>query len=99
MLVLNGSATHVMDREYITLTYDDVISLMRDLKAIDAHNATQGRQRRLTGKISWRKAITHNETLRIAGKLPATYEIIYGHAWKLQSRKTILTPETSRKIR
>ncbi len=98
MLVHNGFATPVMDMEYITLTYDDVISLMRDLKAIGAHNATQGRRRGLTGKISWQTAINYYETLRTEGKLPATFEIVYGHAWKLQSRKTAFTPETRRKI-
>jgi malonyl-CoA O-methyltransferase len=98
MLVHNGFATPVMDMEYIVLTYDDVTSVMRDLKAIGAHNVTQGRRRGLTGKISWQKGINQYETLRIEGKLPATFEVIYGHAWKLQPRKTILTPETKRKI-
>ena len=98
MLVHNGFATPVMDMEYIVLTYDDVTSVMRDLKAIGAHNVTQGRRRGLTGKISWQKGINQYETLRIEGKLPATFEVIYGHAWKLQPRKTILTPETRRKI-
>ena len=98
MLVHNGFATPVMDMEYIVLTYDDVTSVMRDLKAIGAHNVTQGRRRGLTGKISWQTGINQYETLRIEGKLPATFEVIYGHAWKLQPRKTILTPETRRKI-
>ncbi|MEO6825552.1 MAG: malonyl-ACP O-methyltransferase BioC [Nitrosospira sp.] len=98
MLVHNGFATPVMDMEYIVLTYDDVTSVMRDLKAIGAHNVTQGRRRGLTGKNSWQKGINQYETLRIEGKLPATFEVIYGHAWKLQPRKTILTPETRRKI-
>jgi malonyl-CoA O-methyltransferase len=98
MLVHNGFATPVMDMEYIVLTYDDVTSVMRDLKAIGAHNVTQGRRRGLTGKISWQKGIKQYETLRIEGKLPATFEVIYGHAWKLQPRKTILTPETRRRI-
>jgi malonyl-CoA O-methyltransferase len=98
MLVHNGFATPVMDMEYIVLTYDDVTSVMRDLKAIGAHNVTQGRRRGLTGKISWQKGINQYETLRIEGKLPATFEVIYGHAWKLQPRKTILTPETRRRI-
>ena len=40
MLVHNGFATPVMDMEYITLTYDEVIGVMRDLKAIGAHNVT-----------------------------------------------------------
>lgn len=83
MLVHNGFVTPVMDMEYITLTYDDVTSVMRDLKAIGAHNVTQGRRRGLTGKTAWQKAINHYEMLRIKGKLPATFEVIYGHTWKL----------------
>ncbi|SCY73690.1 malonyl-CoA O-methyltransferase [Nitrosospira sp. Nl5] len=98
MLVHNGFATPVMDMEYITLTYDDVISVMRDLKAIGAHNATQGRRRGLTGKATWQQAISRYETLRVEGKLPATFEVVYGHAWKPQRQKTVLTPETRRKI-
>jgi len=97
-LVHNGFSTPVMDMEYITLTYDDVISVMRDLKAIGAHNVTQGRRRGLTGKAVWQKAINQYETLRQDGKLPATFEVVYGHAWKPQSREGILTPETRRHI-
>ena len=98
MLVHNGFATPVMDMEYFTLTYDDVMSVMRDLKAIGAHNVTQGRRRGLTGKTAWQKAINHYEMLRASGKLPATYEVIYGHAWKLQPRTTIVTPELRRQL-
>ncbi|SEO36213.1 malonyl-ACP O-methyltransferase BioC [Nitrosovibrio sp. Nv6] len=98
MLVHNGFATPVMDMEYITLTYDDVMGVMRDLKAIGAHNVTQGRRRGLTGKATWQKAISHYETLRLEGKLPATFEVVYGHAWKVQSRKDILTPETRQQL-
>jgi malonyl-CoA O-methyltransferase len=42
LLVNNRFSTPVMDMEYITLTYDDVISVMRDLKAIGAHNVIAG---------------------------------------------------------
>lgn len=85
MLVQSGFATPVMDMETITLTYDDVIGVMRDLKAIGAHNVTQGRQRGLTGKHAWQKAMRRYEALRTEGKLPATFEVVYGHAWKPQS--------------
>lgn len=98
MLVHSGFATPVMDMEYITLTYDDVTGVMRDLKAIGAHNVTQGRRRGLTGKTGWQKAVGHYEGLRKAGKLPATFEVVYGHAWKLQPRKDVLTPETRRQL-
>ena len=85
-------ATPVMDMEYITLTYDDVASVMWDLKAIGAHNVTQGRSRGLSGKTAWQKAISHYEALRVEGKLPATFEVVYGHAWKPQPRRTIIKP-------
>jgi malonyl-CoA O-methyltransferase len=98
MLVHNGFATPVMDMEYITLTYDDVTSVMRDLKAIGAHNATQGRRRGLTGKTAWQKVINHYEVLRMEGKLPATFEVVYGHAWKPQPRTPIVTPELRRQL-
>lgn len=98
LLVHNGFSTPVMDMEYITLTYPDVISVMRDLKAIGAHNVTQGRRQGLTGKTMWKKAIDQYEALRRDGKLPATFEVVYGHAWKPQSRQSVLTPETRRQL-
>ena len=98
VLVHCGFATPVMDMEYITLTYDDPISVMRDLKAIGAHNATRGRRRGLTGKTSWKAVLNRYEALRNGGKLPATFEVIYGHAWKPESRKSVLTPETRRQL-
>ena len=99
MLVHNGFATPVMDMEIITLTYNEVIDVMRDLKSIGAHNATAGRKRGLTGKNAWQQAIKQYEALRQQGKLPATFEVVYGHAWKPASRAaSVLTPETRRSI-
>ena len=43
MLSHGGFAEPVMDMEYLTLTYDDVRSVLQDLKAIGANNATAGR--------------------------------------------------------
>src|SRR4051794_19251566 len=98
MLVHSGFTTPVMDMEYITLTYDDVSSVMRDLKAIGAHNATEGRQRSLTGKTAWQNATSRYESLRKDGKLPATFEVVYGHAWKPEPRTPIITPELRRQL-
>ena len=98
LLVHNGFSTPVMDMEYITLTYPNVISVMRDLKAIGAHNVTQGRRQGLTGKTMWKKEMDQYEALRRDGKLPATFEVVYGHAWKPQSRQSVLTPETRRQL-
>ena len=46
-LVRAGFAEPVLDVERYTLTYDDARGLMRDLKAIGAHNSTAGRARGL----------------------------------------------------
>ena len=88
MLMHAGFAEPVMDMEYLTLTYDDVRGLLYDLKRIGAHNATVGRGRGLMGKNAWARLLENYERLRRDGKLPATYEVVYGHAWKPQPRTT-----------
>jgi malonyl-CoA O-methyltransferase len=88
MLVQAGFAEPVMDMEYLTLTYDDVRSILQDLKAIGAHNTTAGRGQGLMGKNVWARLLDNYEKLRRDGKLPATYEVVYGHAWKPQPRLT-----------
>lgn len=81
MMVKAGFADPVIDMETFTLTYPDVTALMRDLQAIGASNSTAGRARSLSGK-AWLAAVTQNyETFRRDGALPATYEVVYGHAW------------------
>jgi malonyl-CoA O-methyltransferase len=88
MLVQSGYANPVMDMEYITLTYDDVRTVLHDLKTIGAHNATAGRGQGLMGKNAWARLVENYERLRSNGKLPATFEVVYGHAWKPQPRVT-----------
>ncbi len=82
MLVACGFADPVMDMEIVTLTYADVRELMRDLKAIGAHNVTRGRPSALAGKSLLAKVVRNYEPARREGRLPATFEVIYGHAWK-----------------
>lgn len=88
MLVKRGFADPVMDMEPFTLTYADVRALMRDLKAIGAHNVTRQRPPGLTGKSRLSAVTTAYEALRRNGKLPATFEVVYGHAWKPLPRVT-----------
>ena len=82
MLAHSGFAEPVMDMEIITLTYDDIKTVMQDLRSIGAHNATAGRARGMMGKAAWQLVMENYERYRRDGKLPATFEIIYGHAWK-----------------
>lgn len=71
----------VMDAENFTLTYLDAYKLMRDLKAVGARNAVVGRNHSLTGKQHLKAMIEEYEKYRCDGVLPATYEVVYGHAW------------------
>jgi malonyl-CoA O-methyltransferase len=82
MLVAAGFSDPVMEMERITLTYNDVRAVMQDLKSIGANNATAGRSSGMMGKAAWQRVTENYEKLRRDGKLPATFEIIYGHAWK-----------------
>ncbi len=95
-LMRNGFAAPVMDMETITLTYDDLAGLMRDLKALGAHNANQGRGRGLLGKAAWQRLQQQYEMLRRNGKLPATYEVVYGHAWKGEKKPAPGEPQVVR---
>ena len=76
-----GLTEPVLDVERITLTYKDVLSLMRDLKVIGAHNVTAGRPRGLTGRGALRRVEAAYESARRSGLIPATYEVVYGAAW------------------
>ena len=91
ILVHAGFADPVMDQEIITLTYTDLKPLLRELKGIGAHNVLPGRSAGLMGRRRWQRMVDAYESLRKEGRLPATYEVVYGHAWKpeFSKRKTV----------
>lgn len=96
MLVHAGFADPVMDQETITLTYSDVRAVMQDLKGIGAQQVLPGRASGLMGKTRWARLLAAYEPFRRAGRLPATFEVVYGHAWRPASatRKTIEGAQT-----
>jgi malonyl-CoA O-methyltransferase len=85
-LVRAGLAEPVLDVERFTLTYEDAMSLMKDLKAIGAHNVTAGRPAGLTGRGRLESMLAAYEQQRTDGRLPATYEVVYGRAWGGEER-------------
>jgi malonyl-CoA O-methyltransferase len=87
MLVGARYGDPVMDMEQVTLTYSDVRTLMRELKAIGANNSTHGRPAALSPKSVLQKVEQNYEAFRRDGKLPATFEVVYGHAWKPEARR------------
>lgn len=80
-LIRAGLEGVVMDMEIITLNYADCTSLMRDIKIVGAHNVNISRPKTLTGKLKMQRLIAAYEQYRRDNVLPATYEIVYGHAW------------------
>jgi malonyl-CoA O-methyltransferase len=71
----------VVDVDRIASLYPDLYTLMKDLKALGAHNVHRGRSRTLTGKGRLERLISAYEHLRRDGSLPVSYEVVYGHAW------------------
>jgi len=86
MLVAAGFAEPVMDMETITLTYTDFAGLARDLRQSGQANVAQGRRRGLLGKQAYHGMRAAYEDMRRDGRLPATAEVVYGHAWRVGPR-------------
>lgn len=80
-LIRAGLKNPVMEMERIRMTYADCHTLMRDLKQLGAQNVSLGRRRTLTGKRRLERMIAAYERFREHGRLPATFEIVYGHAF------------------
>jgi malonyl-CoA O-methyltransferase len=86
MLIRSGFADPVMDMEYLTLTYARVEDLFRDLRASGAQSTRADNVGLRTPR--WRERLGQRyESLRREGRLPATFEIVYGHAWKPEQGK------------
>lgn len=88
MLLECGYSDPVMDAEILTMTYASVDDLFRDLRQNGAACAMHARRRGLMGRTTWATARARYEALMEEGRLPATFEIVYGHAWKAQPTKT-----------
>lgn len=84
-----GFIDPVTDMETVTMTYANVRQLMRDIKQIGASNTHHDRQKGLMGKQKLQAFEHAYEQFKTAdGLYPATWEIVYGHAWVGQGIKT-----------
>jgi malonyl-CoA O-methyltransferase len=75
MLVAAGFTAPVMDMEMLDIAYRDPASLLADLRASGQTCARADRPRGLTGR-------RYGEALRAKLAPKATFEVVYGHAWK-----------------
>jgi malonyl-CoA O-methyltransferase len=79
MLVACGFSAPVMDMETLAVEYRDGAQLLADLRASGQTNARADRARGLAGR-------GFGARLRAALGRKATFEIVYGHAWKAAPR-------------
>ncbi|PWG61946.1 methyltransferase domain-containing protein [Spiribacter halobius] len=87
-------ADPVMDMEHFTLTYPNLRGLVADLRALGERNVLRGRNPGLTTPRRWRRMEAAYEMRRDAdGRLPATWEIAYGHAWGTDAQPQTHGPE------
>lgn len=85
----------VMDMEVLSVHYESLSKLVQSLKAQGVKNINAKRNQGLTGRDSWKKFEQYYTTLQTTnGRYPLTYEVVYGHAWKGEQRKTEQGVET-----
>jgi malonyl-CoA O-methyltransferase len=81
-LLQAGFADPVMEAEIITLNYESIDKLMADLRAIGANATAEGGRSGLTAPSVLTRLRQAYESYRVNQLLPASYEVVYGHAWK-----------------
>ena len=89
-LLQSRFAEPVMDVDHLRLTYETVDQLMHDLKHLGAHNSVRGQSRGLTGRARMQAMRKAYEEFRLQDLLPASYEVVYGHAWAPQLPSAVL---------
>jgi malonyl-CoA O-methyltransferase len=82
MLMAAGFADPVMDMEKITFTYASPRGLLRDQRLLGVRDGLLGAMGFREGRRIFRA------WQRRDGRLPATFEIVYGHAWKAEPKTT-----------
>jgi malonyl-CoA O-methyltransferase len=91
MLVAAGLSAPVMDMEMIDLTYGDGAKLLADLRQSGQTSARADRPRGLAGHA-------FRERLRaLPGR--ATFEVVYGHAWKNKRGEDADANQTPKTVR
>jgi len=76
-----GLRDPVLDVDRYTLTYSEPRLLLKELQGLGATNADRERERHLLGKKHYQRMLAAYETMRVDGRIPATWEVVTAHAW------------------
>jgi malonyl-CoA O-methyltransferase len=88
-LLKKGFAEVVVNAEIITLTYENITALMKDIKASGGHNVNEGRNKGLMSVSPFAQLSKGYEIFREEQRLPASYEVVYLRARKPQVKEVI----------
>ncbi|MFT4560727.1 MAG: malonyl-CoA O-methyltransferase [Gammaproteobacteria bacterium] len=81
-LIRAGFASPILECDKTIVNYNDVNALMRDLRGTGSVNSLKGRKKRFTSRREFVQMAETYEKFRSNSKLPATFEVVYAHAWK-----------------
>lgn len=85
LLLSSGFRNSVLDVEKFKVMYKEVSKIFIDIKSIGATNGNVSNNRGLSGRSFTKKITEEYEDYRVNDLLPASYEVIYGHAWNIQN--------------
>ncbi len=88
-LLKKGFSEVVVNAEIITLTYKNIIALMKDIKASGGHHVNENRKKGLMSRSQMDLLEKGYEVFREEQRLPASYEIVYLRAKKSKIEKGI----------
>lgn len=94
-MVRAGFVSPVLDVERYVLNYSDVHAALLDLKSGGACNPLAGRRRGLTGRQRFAAMTQAYDAQRVRGRIPATCEIVFAHAWVAMAGRRRPADETS----
>ena len=95
-LVAAGFTAPVIDMEVITVTYPDADAFLAELRATGQTGVRAARPRGLAGRRFLARLQASLRAQTRGDRLPATFEVIYGHAWKGVPRAAAREPAVVR---
>ncbi|MSQ51989.1 MAG: methyltransferase domain-containing protein [Betaproteobacteria bacterium] len=85
-LLVSGFSDPVMDMDKVVYTYAGVAPLVSELRRSGQTNAMLDRRRGLTSRFAWNAMSAAYSRRPDDGRIEATFEIVYGHAWKIGAK-------------
>lgn len=80
-LVHAGFSAPVLDTDRITVTHHGLTELVHELRRAGATNALNERRKTWTGKVRYRRLVDNYDVFRDQGRLPSSWEVVYGFAF------------------